>query len=395
MTRADKNSEGNDERRERTITVGLVLFLFALIVRFIATVITTLFNINPESTRDAQAFASTAETIATGLLQGQLLTPGPSSTYDLWGAFISPFWLFPGPSIFYARLGNALLGALAIYNVYVIARYYHTQRAGVIATIPLIFYPSIVGVHTTVLREAIVLFCITMALRLVVVPSKANRSWPIYGISVILVYVAYIHRPANQIIYIVAFGIGFIVYIAKYRHLSKRVIGIITALSPLFIILSWSFIQSGIEYLSRTRDVRGGGRTDYLLTVIPQTLPELAAFSWIGAAYFLYAPFPWMIETIPDLIVSIEGLITMGFTVAALWGVRTLAHKNKPATAALVVGLLLAVVFYGVGTVNFGTGMRHRQMFIWIIFLFGGIGIAEHVQFSGLPKLIESKRTVE
>jgi ABC-type cobalamin transport system permease subunit len=68
-----------------------------------------------------------------------------------------------------------------------------------------------------------------------------------------------------------------------------------------------------------------------------------------------------------------------------VWGIRTLARKNKSATVALVVGLVLAIVFYGVGTVNYGTGMRHRQMFTWIIFLFGGIGIAEHVNFRGLP----------
>lgn len=360
------------------------IFLVAFGIRLGAAAITTVTNLNPDSRADARVFASTAEYIADGLLKGQLIFPDVSITHRLWGIFLSPFWLLPGPSGFYGRVGNAFLGAFAIYNVYVIARYYHSHQAGVITVIPLIFYPSIVAVHTTLLREAIVLFGMTTAVRVVTCPPQKRSRWLSYGTAAVALYLAHIHRPDNFVIYIAAFGVGVFVYALESGYLPKRAISVTAALSPLFAIVSWSFIQSGIDHLSYIRNVRGGGRTDYLINTIPQTLPELAAFSWIGAAYFLYAPFPWMIETAPDLLVGIEGLITMGFTVAALWGGRTLAQRNKAVTAALVVGILLAVVFYGVGTVNYGTGMRHRQMFSWILFVFGGIGIAEHVRFTGL-----------
>ena len=366
-------------------TNGLLVFIIALCIRIISALITTISSLNPQSPADATKFAFTAEYIADGFLQGQLTFPAVTVTFQRWGLLLSPFWLLPGPSGLYARVGNALLGALAIYNVYTIARYYHSNRAGVIAVTPLILYPSIIAVHTTLLREAIILFGITTAVRLIIIPPQGRFRLLNYGIGFTVLYIAYIQRPDNYPIYIVAFSVGLLAYAFESGYVSKRAIGAMAMFSPLFIILSWSFIQSGLEYLSYIRDVRGGGRTDYLLTVIPQTLPELTAFSWIGAAYFLYTPFPWMIETIPDLLVSIESLVTMGFSIAAVWGIRTLARKNKPATVALVVGLVLAIVFYGVGTVNYGTGMRHRQMFTWIIFLFGGIGIAEHVNFRGLP----------
>jgi len=368
---------------------AILVFVLAFFPRFIAAILTTISDLNPESQGgDASGFAQAGEAIAEGLLQWKLVSPGPTTTYDLWGLFLAPYWLLPGPSAFYGRVGNAILGAYAIYNVYLIARYYHSHQAGIIAVLPFIFYPSIVAVHSTLLREAIILFGITTAVRLVSIPSRKHSRWQIYGVAFFILYIAYIHRWSNYVIYITAFGVGLVVYIFKSGFLSKRAVGVTAALSPLFVIALSSFIQSGVEMLARVRDVRAGrGRTDYLINTIPETLPELIAFSWIGAAYFLYAPFPWMIETIPDLLVSIEGLITLGFTVAALGGVRTLAQRNKPVTTALVVGLLLAVVFYGVGTVNYGTGMRHRQMFIWIIFLFGGIGIAEHVRFTGLSRV--------
>jgi hypothetical protein len=360
---------------------GLFVFIFILSVRVVATIATTVLSINPESQRDAVVFASTAEAIAEGILQGQLLAPGPSQTYDLWGAFLAPFWLIPGPSIFYARLGNALLGTIAIFNIYLIARHYHSPRAGVIAIVPISIYPSFVAIHSTVLREVIVLFAITTAARYLLIPSETRSRYVTTGATGVLLFVAYIHRPDNAIIYATTIAAGMVVYAFQKRYILKRHVVAVLTLSPIGLIAATPYIQSGIEFLAKTRRRRASGRTVYLADVIPQTVPELLAFSWIGALYFLYAPFPWMIETIPDLLVSIEGLISIGFTIAALWGVRVFWQKNAPATVALLVGFVIAVVLYGVGTVNYGTGMRHRQMFLWVIFLFGGIGIAEHVRF--------------
>ncbi|WP_160163056.1 glycosyltransferase family 39 protein [Halorubrum lipolyticum] len=357
---------------------------------------TTLTTLNPDSTGDAVGFGNTAETIARGLREGtpyqytsssidlsQLLVPLASSdTYALWGSFLAPFWMLPGPSGFYARLGNALLGAFAVYNVYLIARYYHSHQAGVVAALPMTFYPSIVAVQSTLLREAIVLFGITTAARLLLLPSHRRSRLLSYALAAVVLHVSLLQRDDNVIIIVAAIAAALAVHAVNSGYLSRRSVALAASLSPVAFVLSLPVIRDGIEFLAYTREVRASGRTVYLPDVIPQTVVELTAFSWVGAVYFLYAPFPWMIETIPDLLVGIEGLINIAFTVAAVWGVRSLGQKNSPATVGLLVGLCVAVVLYGVGTVNYGTGMRHRQMFIWVIFLFGGIGVSEHVRFA-------------
>lgn len=50
----------------------------------------------------------------------------------------------------------AVLDAIAVYNVYVIARTHHSKRAGVIAVFPLLVYPSFLFIHTVVLRELMI-----------------------------------------------------------------------------------------------------------------------------------------------------------------------------------------------------------------------------------------------
>ena len=373
---------------------ALSVLVIAFAIRFIASVVTTATSLNPDSTIDAIAFGNHAANIAQGISEGhpylyasgsldstQLLVPLLSAdTHLMWGTFLAPFWLLPGPSGFYARLGNALLGALAIYNVYLIARHYYSHTAGVIATLPMLVYPSFVGVQSTLLREAIVLFGLTTAARLLIIPLKQRSRWFSYSLAIFLLHIALLQRPDNAIIVAAAISAAVVVYAVKSGYISKYTVGIGVTLSPIAFVLSLPIIRDGVEYLSYTRRVRAGGRAVYLQDVIPQTVLELVAFSWIGAAYFLYAPFPWMIETIPDLLVGIEGILNIVFTVAAIWGVRSFGQKNPYTTVGLVVGLTIAVVLYGVGTVNYGTGMRHRQMFLWIIFLFGGIGISEQVR---------------
>lgn len=374
---------------------SISIFVIGFLVRFIAAGITTVTSLNPDSTGDAVGFGNQAQAIARGILSGQpylyidgsvgmtqfLFPLASADTYALWGTFLSPFWLLPGPSAFYARLGTAFLGAFAIYNVYLLARYYHSHHAGVAAALPMMLYPSFVAVHSTLLREAIVLFGITTAARLLILAPQQRSRWFSYVLATVLLHISLLQRDDNAIIIAAAIGAAITVYAVKSGYISKNAAGIGIGLSPIAFVLSLPVIRDGVEFLAYTRGVRASGRSVYLPEVIPQTIVELVVFSWVGAAYFLYAPFPWMIETVPDLLVGIEGIINITFTVAAVWGVRSLGQKNPYATIGLLVGLAVAVVLYGVGTVNYGTGIRHRQMFVWIIFLFGGIGISEHVKF--------------
>lgn len=391
-------SQKNDGSEEDTVAyiVGPSVFFFAFVIRCASAVITTFTTLNPDSRGDAVGFGNTAKAIAHGLAEGQpyLYTTGavdisqiliPTSSvdvYQLWGSFLAPFWLLPGPSGFYARLGNAFLGAIAVYNIYLLGRHYHSPQAGVVATLPLIFYPSIVAIHSTLLREAVILFGITTAVRLVLLPLKRCSRLVNYVLAGALLHIAVLLRDDNILIYVSAFAAALVIYAAQSGYVSKRQLGVGIIFTPVVAVISYPIIRSGVKFLARTRMLRASGRAVYLGEIVPRTVAEFVAFSWIGAAYFLYAPFPWMIETIPDLLVSLEGIVTFGFTVAALWGIRSVGKNHASATVGPLAGLIIAVVLYGIGTANYGTAMRHRQMFIWVIFLFGGVGITEHVTFT-------------
>lgn len=364
-----------NEPTKRALSVFLLVFL----VRIGAAVVSVYTGQNPYAQADIVGFVATAEEIGAGLRRGEYVIAHSSSTYQRWGTFLAPFWLLPGPSLLYASVANAFVGSLAIYNVYIIARYYHSHYAGVLTIVPLAMYPSYLMAHAVPIREAIVLFGITLVARVLLVPYNQSRLWVVVAV-VLGLTVATLHRPSNLPLYVTGIGVGFLVYLYQRNRLGKHHLYPGAGIAILTTFLLRDRIRETIEYLAWLREVRARGRTAYLVEIFPTTLPELIAFSWIGAGYFLFSPFPWMVETVSDFLVSLEGLIALVAVFATPLGIRYVARQNPAGTIGLLVGFLLAVVLYGYGTANVGTAVRHRQMFLWVIFLFAAIGIANSIR---------------
>jgi len=366
---------------------AIVVFLMALSSRFISVAITTITSLNTYAQGDANGFAASARSIGATISQGSLPVLDLNSIYDVWGVMLSPFWLLPGPSRVYARFGMAILGALAVYNVYIIVQYYNSKQAGAIAVIPLLVYPSFLFIHATVIREAMVLFGLTTTARLLLVPSLHLRLAVKYAVAATLLGVVVLLREANLPIYVLVLTVAVFLKEKprrRYKFATKAGVGVGLLITPIAAI---PYGQQVLHHLVFLRQARARGRTAYLSSILPDTIPKAIAFSWIGTMYFLFSPFPWMISAVMDFVAMIEGIGNLIYTVASLSGVRFLAKKTLPGTMALVVGILIGSVLYGLGTVNVGTAVRHRQMILWAIFLLGGIGIAQYIRITGADGL--------
>ncbi|WP_224333820.1 hypothetical protein [Haloprofundus halobius] len=295
----------------------------------------------------------------------------------VWGVMLSPFWFLPGPSALYARVGIAFLGAAAVYNVVLLGIQLHSRRAGIVAGVPLAVLPSLVLVHASLLREAVVLFALTSVVRLWLAPPRRLRQTVRVALAVALLLVATALRIENVPFYALVVGVGIVATLLErervpYPSLAVPAVGIVGGL------VAASQLPRVTRYLTEIRDARARGRAVYLADALPANGLELIAFSWVAAAYFLFAPFPWMVSTPADLVGMAEGLVTLGFAVASIWGVRSAGRVAPAATVTLLVGLLVGATLYGLANANYGTTIRQRQMFTWVLYLFGGIGVCEH-----------------
>lgn len=354
----------------------------AIVFRLLALPLSVL-QINTYAQADATGFARSASTIAQGLLSGQLVVgpifrgDGTVFIYHLWGLFLSPFWLLPGPSNIYAYLALIGVGTLAVHNIYRITSWYYSPTAGIIAALPVAVYPSFVFVQTSFLREATVLAAITTAARILIVPPaflKDRIRTRGITVSTILLFVSLL-RYDNVPLYAIALSIGIGAYYlrhGRFKRAKKLIAGVGVGVVTLLTSISSS---SAVRYLSELSRVRARGRTAYLANATFQTVPEMILYAPLGAVFFLFTPFPWMITSVLDLAIAVEALGNLLFAVASISGIRYALQRSVSTTSALVVSFLAASCLYGLGTSNVGTAVRHRQMFVWVIYVFGAIGI--------------------
>lgn len=362
--------------------LGFLVFIYALSTRLAGVVITTFTDLNTYARGDVTGYAAAAEYTAAGLREGTYqLSPELSATYNWWAPFIAPFYLLPGPSRIYARIAVAIAGAYVVYNVYIITRNFASKKAGLIAVVPLICYPSFIFIHSTVLREVGILLGLTTAARLFIVPPDRLPDSIIYFAGGAFLWMSVYLRPENAPVILL---LVIVTLILKYRDYYNTPVvwggvcvgGIITA------ILARSFIQSTIDQLAYLRRIRGRGRTEVLGGVIPETVFAFASFSWIAAGIFLFAPFPWQVDGFPDMIVLFEGLGNILFFVFAIYGFKISIHKSLTTGIVLASGLILGSILYGIATPNIGTAIRFRQMVLWVLFIFGGIGFSNKIKLN-------------
>ncbi|MFB6179445.1 MAG: hypothetical protein ABEI77_06960 [Halorientalis sp.] len=381
---------------QRIRRLDIAVFLAAFGTRLVGVGVTIFTSLNPYDEADAGSFAASAAEAAAVLASGTLpqIPMNPNRVTTLWGLFLSPLWLLPGPNRLYGRLFAAILGALAVYGVYQLAQALHSQEAGLVAALPLVCYPSIVFIHSTVLRESFILAGLiwtTLILSGIVsapawVPEAVGPAWfpdgtirCLMGLA-ILVLISIV-RWENLPLYALAIGIGIAV---GYRDRLTRGRLAVGAGVGTFVGLTVArpMVRSALDFLVVKRRRRSRGRTVYLPEFRPDTIPKAVAFAPVGAVYFLFTPFPWMIETVADAVVFVQAVgnvVAAGF---AMFGVPVLWRRSKRTTGALLIAFVVGTILYGLVNANVGTNVRQRQMFLWVLFLFAGVGVVERIDLA-------------
>lgn len=129
----------------------------------------------------------------------------------------------------------------------------------------------------------------------------------------------------------------------------------------------------GLEYAAQYREKGAkGARAEYgikLDTGSPLAFASSAALLFV---YYMLSPFPWQISTGLDVVGAADSWFRL---LLILFAVRAW-RKRPPGAAAGVERLLIGLYFmmsflWALGTINYGTGMRHHIVGIWIPVLLG------------------------
>lgn len=366
------------------IVAAIVTVAFAIRLSGIAL---TFFGMNPFAGGQVPHHVTAAEQFALDYRQFEFtvdLTSG--SAFDRWPPLLAVFWLLPGPSALYAQLTMALLGALAIGNVYLIAHHFHSRRAGVLAALPLALFPSYVFMHSVVQREAFILLLLTSAVVLVFLPNRHVPAPWNYALALGCVLLAGHVRIQTLPVLLLAITMVALTKALTVSQVSRNhrvaLTGVLAVVSAVVTMASTRLILDSprdiVAYFRELRTSRANGRALYHTDILPTTLLDLILYAPIGMVYFLLMPFPWYLELPRDVVAGAESLIGLVFLVFAVYGVLVLARKSLPLAVGIVTLVLVFSLLFGLGTVNYGTGIRHRQTVFWAIFILGALGFCEY-----------------
>jgi hypothetical protein len=111
--------------------------------------------------------------------------------------------------------------------------------------------------------------------------------------------------------------------------------------------------------------------TSFVITLIRSTL--------LMFVYYLFAPFPWQVSNWLDIYGVAESLLRFALI---LFGI--LFCSRAEGIQRRIWGLFLIIYFsmtflWAIGTVNYGTSIRHHVLTNWIIIILGGPGLIDFV----------------
>lgn len=129
----------------------------------------------------------------------------------------------------------------------------------------------------------------------------------------------------------------------------------------------------GLEYAAQYREKGSkGARAEYGIKLDTGSPFAFLASAGLLFVYYMLSPFPWQISTAVDLVGAADSWFRLLIIVFAVRAWR----RHPPGAAAGVQRLLIVLYFmmsflWALGTINYGTGIRHHIVAIWIPVLLG------------------------
>lgn len=127
------------------------------------------------------------------------------------------------------------------------------------------------------------------------------------------------------------------------------------------------------KYLGDRHEIQARDRAAYLTNLNISSYADLIYAVPLKTMYFLFAPFPWNVKASIDAIGMADGLFYLCLVLSALYGFKEIRRQHgKFVFWGLAVLLLAGIVVFAMGTGNYGTALRHRTKFAFLLIVIAG-----------------------
>jgi hypothetical protein len=303
-----------------------------------------------------------------------------------------------GQNMLAVQFVNAVAGAATAPIIYLCARHiFGSPRVARNSALFVAFFPSLILWSSQGLKDGpIVLLLAASMLATLKLDERISLKYlavlvaALVGILSLRFYVFYMMVAAIGASFIVgAYSPSLMGYVRRFAMLV--IVGLLLIQFGVLGEASQQFEAYGnLEAVQRTRlDLAGSAKSGFGKDVDVSTTSNALTVIPVGMLYLLFAPFPWQLEslrqmiTLPEMVVwwSSFPLLCLG-----LW--FTLRHRMRRALPILIFTLMLTLA-YSVFQGNVGTAYRQRSQLLIFYFIFVSVG------YELLRERREKKRQLE
>ena len=320
--------------------------------------------------------------IANGWSSGHLFFNLPASHFFYYLQNAVVYFLFG----FYPSLViiiNCLLGILAGVNIYLATNEVFGKAAAKIAAVLTLFYTSILFHQTMNLKEAMVVFLLTLIIRdMILLYKKAT----IKKLFIILIYSILLTLTRNYAgIFMAVVACVYFLIVSKYGILKKIIIAFVALTAVGFVTYKANMGVFGInmirlfslDFIDRLRRSEYLGGSEVLQNISMSKLSDLPKYIPIALAYFLFSPFPWQLAGSALQFFSLgENIIWYVLFVFFPVGVWLMWKKHRAICITLLCILFGFCALYTLQMSNMGLAYRMKASILPIFFIFIAAGIA-------------------
>ena len=291
------------------------------------------------------------------------------------------FYLF-GQWPFLPGACNALVGASLVWLVYDITmRLTRAADVALRAARFVAFFPSLILWSAVGIRDVWVLFFILVTIReTAILHERYSTAALARGVLAMLALTQF----RSYLLFALALPILISFFLRGGRHFVRNTtlamllaLGVVyaDALAGTRVVGGRLSIEQQLQALQEMRRWSStAADTGFAADADISTPTGALAFLPIGLFYFVFAPFPWMLGSIRQIVAMPEMLYWYTLMPAMVRGGRRLLHERRRESLFLLLLLISLSIGYAIGQGNVGTMFRHRAQVLPIFLILAAVG---------------------
>lgn len=366
------------------------VYFWTLLLRFILALFLNAYS--DESTFASAFWGDSSQYDEGGYLLSQywqgdvLINPHLERKVSGWGFFyfVAGIYYFFGRNQLLVQLLNGTIGSLTMVVIYAIAKDLFDEQAARWASRFMAFFPQMLFWSGAMYKDTSIMFCIALCMYAVL---RLRSGLATRHIALFLVAALCLMSLRFYVFYFVAFATLGTFLLSQRRGVFGSVFTQVALVGVFLVAFNFAAGEESVEQhtqyfdLERVQIARADqakwGQSAFEVEADVSTVGGALTAIPLGLVYLLFAPFPWSISGVRQLLTVPETLVWYALWPSLIRGVRfTVRTRFRDALPILAFAASLTLA-YAIFQGNVGTAYRQRTQVTMFYFIFMAQGYVQ------------------